>query len=108
MIEIQNSGIHKTDRHKVKSVVILKLCDSQLLQVQSDNHFYSVCSMGTNICLDLYDPKRSCPYGVCDVYRVQGVRGLCSILHPHNGSHRLRQMFVPILHAKYKRLSVCT
>ena len=36
---------------------------------------YSVRSMHTNVCHDICVPKRSCPGGACEAYRV----GLCTV-----------------------------
>ena len=55
---------------------MLKLCDSELLQVQVCCHLYSVYSMHTNISLDLCDLKRSNPDEACEVYHL----GWCGVL----------------------------
>jgi len=55
---------------------MLKLCDSEPIQVQARHRLYSLWSMYTHTCLDLCDPKGSRPYGTCEVYVV----GRCSII----------------------------
>ena len=45
------------------------MCDSGPLQVQTNSHLYSVCSMYTNSCLDLRDKKGSRPARECEVHR---------------------------------------
>ena len=40
------------------AVMILKLCDSEELQVQVCSCSHSACSVYTNICLDLCDQDR--------------------------------------------------
>jgi len=42
--------------------VVLKLCNIEPLQVQAHSRLYSVCSMHTNVCLNLCDPETSRPY----------------------------------------------
>jgi hypothetical protein len=54
--------------------VILKISDSEPLQVHFRSYLYSVYRMYTNICPDLCDPKTSRLDEACRV-------GRCSILH---------------------------
>lgn len=49
----------------------LQLCDSEPFQVQVCSYLYSVCSMYTNPCPDLCDPKR---------YRQEEARKVCRVL----------------------------
>ena len=53
------------------NVVMLKLCDSELLQVCARSHLYSLQSKHTNISLDLCDLKRPNPDEVCEVYHFR-------------------------------------
>ena len=57
--------------------MILKLCDSEPFQVHFRSYLYSVCSMCTDICLDLCDLKRYRQEEARKVCRV----GRCSIIH---------------------------
>jgi len=50
--------------------VILKLGDSELLQLLDCIHLYSVWRTHTNVCFNLCDLKRCRPLGTCDMYRV--------------------------------------
>jgi hypothetical protein len=52
--------------------VILKLCDSEPLQVQACSRLYSVWNMHTNTSLNVCDLKRSSP---------KGVREMCGAVH---------------------------
>jgi len=54
---------------------MLKVCDSEPIQVQARHRLYSLWSMYTNMCLELCDPKASRPYGACELYLVP-----CSII----------------------------
>ena len=65
MIEILKFSIHKTDKHNILKNVILKLCDSEPLQLEARGRSYSVWIMRTNVWLDLSDPKRSRPDEAC-------------------------------------------
>ena len=55
-------------------MVILELCDSELLQVQAVSLLHSVWGTRTIVCLNLYDPNRSRLDEACETYRV----GQCS------------------------------
>ena len=66
----------------VDSDMILKLCDSEPLKVQARSNLYFVCSMYTNICFDLCDPKGiSSKWSVWSLFITQPdtVDFICSI-----------------------------
>ena len=56
--------------------MVLKLCDSEPLQIHAHSRLYCVWNMPTNICVDLCDPKRYRPGGASEVLRV----GWCTFI----------------------------
>jgi len=49
---------------------LLKSRDSELFQVQVHSCLFSECSMYTNSCVDLGDPRRSHPDEACEACRL--------------------------------------
>ena len=72
--------------------MLLKLCDSEALQVPARGRLHSVCSAHTTIRLDVWYPKRSCPDGVCEEYPV----GRCGIISVFLFSTRLPEDGSPV------------